>query len=57
MKNISQEKIIELQKIIKKDYKKNISFEEANELGNSLLRITTLIVKIEKNNKTKKCRD
>lgn len=46
MSQVSKERIIELQKIIKKEYEKEVSFEEASKIANGLVGYFDTLAKI-----------
>lgn len=46
MTDISKERILELQQIIKEDYDREVSFAQASEIGNGLVGYFDLLVKM-----------
>ncbi len=46
MADISKERILELQQIIKEDYDREISFEQASSIGNNLVGYFDLLAKM-----------
>jgi len=53
MAQLSKERILEFQKILKQDYGKEFSFAEATEAANNLVGSFDLLLKIDRRNKNK----
>jgi len=53
MPQFSRERILELQRIFEKEYKKKISFAEATEAANNLVGFFDLLLKIDRKNKNR----
>lgn len=53
MSEVSKERILELQKIIKEEYHKEVSYKEAYEIGNNLVGYFSLLWEIDQRNKKK----
>ena len=51
---VSKELILELQQIIKEEYSKEVSFEEASEIGNGLVGYFDLLARLDYENKNAK---
>ncbi len=51
---ISKERVLELQKIFEKDYKRKLSYKEAHEAAHNLIGFFDLLLKIDKRNKPEK---
>lgn len=54
MTQISKERSLELQKIFKEEYGKELSFAEADEAANNLVGFFDLLLKIDRENKNSK---
>ena len=50
----SKEKVLELKKIIKEEYDKEVSYKEAHDIGSGLLGFFSLLFKIDQRNKQNK---
>ena len=53
MVQLSKERILEWQKILKEDYGKEVSFAEAAEAANNLVGFFDLLLKIDRRNRIK----
>lgn len=57
MSQVSKERILELQEIIKKDYERDVSFEEASKIANGLVGYFDTLAKIHHKEQKKRRHD